>query len=80
MPLFVGQAVGCTVHVDAGVDYGQTSQLGEGGAKDSTPGNLFVQVSVAPDSVLTRHGTNIHSDMDVTFADVILDVFLVRRR
>ena len=47
--LFVGQAVGCTVHGDAGIDYGQTLQLGEGGpaaAKDGTPGNLFVQVSV----------------------------------
>lgn len=64
------------MHGDAGIDHGQSLQLqGEGGpaaAKEGTPGNLFVQVSVAPDSVLTRRGTNIHVTLDIDFADAIL--------
>ena len=64
------------MHGDAGIDHGQSLQLeGEGGpaaAKEGVPGNLFVQVSVAPDPVLTRRGTNIHVTVDVDFADAIL--------
>ena len=41
-------------------------------AKVGTPDNPFVQVSIAPHSVLTRRGTNICVTLDVDFADAIL--------
>lgn len=59
-----------------GVESGQHLQLeGEGApaaAKEGTPGNLFVEVAVAQDPVLTRRGSNIHVSVDLDFADAIL--------
>ena len=48
---------------------------GEGGpaaAKEGTPGNLYVEISVAADKVLNRRGQNIHVTIDVDFVDAIL--------
>ena len=63
----------CTL---AGIDSGQTLQMeGEGGpaaAREGTPGNLFVEVSVAADKTLNRRGSNIHVTIDVDFVDAIL--------
>ena len=59
-----------------GIDSGQTLQMeGQGGAaaaKEGTPGNLFVEISVAGDKVLSRRGSNIHVTIDVDFIDAIL--------
>lgn len=59
-----------------GIDSGQNMEMqGEGGpaaAKDGTPGNLFIEVAVAPDPVLTRRGVHIHVAVDVDFSDAIL--------
>lgn len=62
--------------VVVGIDSGQSLQLqGEGGAaalKEGTPGNLFVEVSIAADPVLRRQGPHIHVSIDVDFVDAIL--------
>ncbi len=59
-----------------GIDSGQTLQLqGEGGApaiREGTPGNLFVEVSIAADPVLRRQGPHIHVSIDLDFVDAIL--------
>ncbi|KAL0020728.1 hypothetical protein WJX77_005723 [Trebouxia sp. C0004] len=64
------------VDIPAGIDSGQTLQLqGEGGApaiREGTPGNLFVQVSIAADPVLRRQGLHIHVNIDLDFIDAIL--------
>lgn len=64
------------VDIPAGIDSGQMLQLqGQGGApaiKEGTPGNLFVEVSIAADPVLKRQGPHIHVNIDLDFIDAIL--------
>ena len=72
---FYQVSIECLEHA-AGIESGQTMQLdGEGGpaaVKGGTPGNLFVEISVAGDRVLNRRGANIHTNIDVDFVDAIL--------
>ena len=62
--------------VFTGIDNGQSLKLqGEGGApaiREGTPGNLFVEFSIAADPVLRRQGPHIHVSIDLDFVDAIL--------
>lgn len=64
------------IDIPAGIDNGQSLKLqGEGGApaiREGTPGNLFVEFSIAADPVLRRQGPHIHVSIDLDFVDAIL--------
>jgi len=62
--------------VSSGIGSGQTLQLqGERGAaaiSEGTPGNLFVEVSIAADPVLRRQRPHIRVTIDLDFVDATL--------
>ncbi len=62
--------------MSSGIGSGQTLQLqGERGAaaiREGTPGNLFVEVSIAADPVLRRQRPHIRVTIDLDFVDATL--------
>ncbi|GAB4375541.1 MAG: molecular chaperone DnaJ [Acidobacteriota bacterium] len=64
-----------TVKVPAGVDTGTRLRIrgeGEGGWRGGPPGDLFVEISVRPHENLARDGADVHSQLEVSFADLVL--------
>jgi len=59
------------VKIPAGVDNGARLKIrgeGEAGLLGSTPGDLYVYISVAPDKVFAREGKNLLAKMSISFA------------
>jgi molecular chaperone DnaJ len=68
-----------TVKIPAGVDNGTRVQLagqGEVGAGGGPPGDLYVEVLVAPHPVFTREGTNLHCEVSVPMTAAALGTTL----
>lgn len=64
-----------TVRVPAGVDDGTRLRVageGDGGALGGPPGDLYVDIGVRPDPKLVRNGADVHSELVVSFADLVL--------
>ncbi|HNW56103.1 MAG TPA: molecular chaperone DnaJ [bacterium] len=64
-----------TIKIPAGVSNGQTIKfVGQGGAglRNSTSGNLFVNIKVQPHPTLKRDGNNIYSVLPLTFRQAAL--------
>src|SRR3954452_6440561 len=68
-----------TVKIPAGVDTGTRVQLagqGEVGAGGGPPGDLYVEVHVAPHEVFTREGTTLHCTVTVPMTAAALGTVL----
>jgi molecular chaperone DnaJ len=68
-----------TVKIPAGVDNGTRVQLaaqGEVGAGGGPPGDLYVEVVVAPHPVFTREGTTLHCEVSVPMTAAALGTTL----
>ncbi|MDA8195856.1 MAG: molecular chaperone DnaJ [Actinomycetota bacterium] len=68
-----------TVDVPPGVDDGTTLHLtgkGAAGSRGGMPGDLYIQLRVAPDSRFTRDRNDIHSTIHVSYAQAALGVEL----
>lgn len=66
-----------TIEIDipAGIDDGQTMQLGgkgEPGEKGGPNGDLLITVRVKPHQMFKRDGCNVYIDLPVTFVDAVL--------
>jgi molecular chaperone DnaJ len=64
-----------SVNFPAGMDNGGTLRLagqGEAGERGGTPGDLYLQVEVAPDPRFRREGPDIHLNVDVPFVTAAL--------
>ncbi len=64
-----------TVRVPAGVDDGMRMRLsgeGEAGVAGGPPGDLYVVISVAPHSLFTRDGPDLHCEVPVRFVQATL--------
>ena len=61
--------------IPAGVDEGDRIRLsgeGEAGAQGGPPGDLYVQVAVAPHDIFVREGRNLYCDVPISFVDAAL--------
>jgi molecular chaperone DnaJ len=68
-----------TVKIPAGVDNGTRVQLteqGEVGPGGGPPGDLFVEIHVAPHSTFTRHGNDLHCTVSVPMTAAALGTTL----
>lgn len=66
-----------TIEIDipAGIDNGQTMQLGgkgEPGEKGGPNGDLLITVRVKPHQMFKRDGYNVYMDLPITFVDAVL--------
>lgn len=64
-----------TIDVPAGIADGQTLRLsgkGEVPPHGGVAGDLYVNIHVEPDAVLTRQGDDVHSSLDLSFAKAAL--------
>lgn len=64
-----------SVKVPAGVDSGDRVRLsgeGEAGENGGPPGDLYVHIAVRPHSIFQREGTNLHSDVPISYATAAL--------
>lgn len=64
-----------TATIPAGIADGQAIRLsgkGEAPMKGGTPGDLYIQVHVRPDKVLSRDGDNVRSVVGISFIDAAL--------
>ena len=67
------------VEVPAGIDGGQRIALegqGEAGPRGGPPGDLYVVISVREDARLARRGTELYTEVPVTFAQAALGATL----
>ena len=67
------------VEVPAGIDAGQRIALegqGEAGPRGGPPGDLYVVISVREDPRLARRGTELFTEVPVTFAQAALGATL----
>lgn len=65
------------ISIPAGIADGQTIRLtekGEAPLKGGTPGDLYVNVHVRPDTTLSREGNDIRSQLTISFIDAALGV------
>ncbi len=61
------------VEIPAGVETGSTLRLsGMGNAGSSSPGNLYIEVHVAPDTRFERDGSELHTSARITFPQAAL--------
>ena len=63
------------IDIPAGIDNGQTIQIGgkgEPGTRGGAPGDLLVTVRVKPHPLFTREGNSIFIDMPITFVQAAL--------
>ena len=61
--------------IPAGVDTGQKVRLagkGQPGSSGGPPGDLFLEIEVAPDPVFTRKGRDLYVDTNVNLFDAVL--------
>ncbi|HWJ83099.1 MAG TPA: molecular chaperone DnaJ [Nocardioides sp.] len=68
-----------TVKIPAGVDTGtrvQLSEQGEVGPGGGPPGDLYVEIHVAPHPVFTRHGNDLHCTVSVPMTAAALGTTL----
>jgi molecular chaperone DnaJ len=73
----VAQERTVTVRIPPGVDDGTRLRLhgeGDAGTGGGPPGDLFVDIGVRPHAFLTRDGADVHSELELTFADLVLGV------
>lgn len=64
-----------SITVPCGVEDGNRLRVrneGDAGPKGGPPGDLYVFLSVKPDPLLKRQGTDIYSEVSVSFVDAIL--------
>jgi molecular chaperone DnaJ len=64
-----------SVNIPAGVDDGATLRVagrGEASSRGGRAGNLYVGIRVTPDSRFERDGADLHTEVDVTFAQAAL--------
>lgn len=64
-----------SIKVPAGVDSGSKikyQNLGEAGANNGPPGDLFIIVKVKTHPIFKKRGSNIHLDLPVTFSEAAL--------
>jgi len=62
-----------TVKIPPGIDNGQTIKIrGEGEQSSGGPGDLLLQIHVAPDPVLRREGIKIVTDYDIDLKTAVL--------
>ena len=60
--------------IPAGVDNGSRVRLagkGQPGANGGPPGDLFLEIEVAPDPVFTRQGQDISTNLDISLFDAV---------
>jgi molecular chaperone DnaJ len=63
------------VRIPAGVDAGTRLRLrgeGEAGTQGGPPGDLYIQVEIAPHPLFTRHGKNLHHRVQLSFVEAAL--------
>jgi len=63
------------VTIPKGIDNGQSVSIsgkGEAGERGGGKGDLFVKVYVKPHKLFTRNGTQLHMDMNISFAQAAL--------
>lgn len=63
------------INVPAGIDSGQIirhSGFGDYGIKGGPPGDLYVEIRVAPHALFKREGTNVLCDIPITFVHAAL--------
>ena len=63
------------VKIPAGVDTGDRIRLsgeGQAGAGNGPPGDLYVEIAVAPHAIFERDGKDLHCEVPVSFVDAAL--------
>lgn len=63
------------IKIPAGIDNGEALRMpgnGEAGEKGSPSGDLYIRVSVRPDSRFTRNGIDINSNAKINFTQAVL--------
>ncbi len=63
------------VNIPAGINVGQQIRVkgkGERGISGGPNGDLYVEIKIAPDENFTRDGNDIHTNLDLGFADAAL--------
>ena len=63
------------VTVPKGIDTGQSIRLsgkGEAGEKGAQPGDLYIQINIAPHKVFTREGSHLYIDVPITFVQAAM--------
>ncbi|RZC46890.1 hypothetical protein C5167_039827 [Papaver somniferum] len=64
-----------TVIIPAGVESGDTISVknaGNSGGRGVQPGNLYIKLNVAKDSIFRRDGADIHVDANISFTQAII--------
>jgi molecular chaperone DnaJ len=64
-----------SVKIPAGIDDGQSIRIaggGQAGEHGGLPGDLYVRIQVVPDKRFKRHGYDIHTQAEVSFAQAAL--------